>query len=289
MDTIMNTAITLPGCIHYNKRSFYRPRFIDNELTAVKAKNNDMQASIRHSRKIQGHIMCGMDNLYKRFPESFLIDKPKDIVSGDFFWLKEIDNKVIIVAADCTGHGVPAALMSVLGISFLNQIVIEEKFTSPSLILQRLSDMLKKAFHNSTNENGYADGMDIAVCAIDYNSGLIAFESALRPAYIISDQQLIILKGSRHSITGDNTHEYKNQLYRFKKGDQLYLFSDGYADQFGGPKNKKLLIKNFQKSLLNISGCSMTNQMLELERIFSDWKSDMEQTDDVLIAGIKLL
>jgi serine phosphatase RsbU (regulator of sigma subunit) len=220
----MNTAIAISGCTNYNKTLFFRPRSIDNELNNVRAKNNDMQASIRHSRKIQGHIMCGAQNLYQRFPESFLIDKPKDIVSGDFFWLKEIDNKVIVVAADCTGHGVPAALMSVLGISFLNQIVIEEKFTSPSLILQRLSKMLKKAFHNSGNENEYSDGMDVAVCTIDYGSGLIAFEGALRPAYIVSDQELVILKGSRHSITGDNTHEYKNQLHRFKKRGQIIPF-----------------------------------------------------------------
>ncbi|MGQ0826756.1 MAG: PP2C family protein-serine/threonine phosphatase [Bacteroidota bacterium] len=288
MKTMNATMHTHSGCLYNSKSLFYKPRVLDNELVAIKTKNNDMQASIRHSRKIQGHIMCGEQNLYRRFPESFLIDKPKDIVSGDFFWLKEIDNKVIVVVGDCTGHGVPAAFVSVLGISFLNQIVIEEKITSPSLILKKLSKMLKKAFHNSDNDITCNDGIDIAVCSIDYNSGLIAFEGALRPAYIISGQQLTILKGSRLSITGNNTDEYKNQLHKFKKGDSLYLFSDGYADQFGGPKNKKLLIKNFQKSLLEGSSYSMTTQMLKLERILIEWKSGMEQTDDIMIAGIKL-
>lgn len=284
----MNRAVTLPGCMYYNKNSFYKPTFMDNELVAIKAKNDDIQASIRHSRRMQGHIMCGENNLYKYFPESFLIDKPKDIVSGDFFWLKEINNKIIIVVGDCTGHGVPAAFMSVLGISFLNQIVMEERITTPSLILKKLSQMIKKSFHNSNSDMAYADGMDIAVCTIDYNSGFIQFEGALRPLYIVRDQQLMILKGSRHSITGDNTDEYKNQLFKFKKNDKLYLFSDGYADQFGGPKNKKLLIRNFQKSLLKMSDYSMADQMLELEELFVEWKSNMEQTDDILIAGIKL-
>jgi len=256
-----------------------------SELRAIESKNHEMLASIRHSRKIQGHIMCGEHNLYQRFPESFLIDKPKDIVSGDFFWLKEIDNRVIIVVGDCTGHGIPAAFLSVLGISFLNQIVIEEKITTPSVILKKLSKLIKTVFHNSDNCH---DGIDMAVCSIDYNSGFIAFEGALRPAYLIRDQQLNIVKGSRHSITGNHTDEYKNRLVRFKKGDMLYLFSDGYADQFGGPKNKKFLIKKFQKILLELSVHSAGRQMLELERLHAEWKTDMEQTDDIIIAGIKL-
>jgi serine phosphatase RsbU (regulator of sigma subunit) len=255
----------------------------------AETKSNETEASIRYSRTIQGSIMSGEANLYKSFPESFLIDLPKDIVSGDFFWMKEVGNKTVIIVGDCTGHGVPAALLSVLGISLLNQIIIEEEITDPSMILQKLSIRLKKTFHNSNYLNGmYSEGMDLAVCTIDFDSKTIAFEGALRPAYIISEKQLNIIKGSRNSITGDNSHAYSTKIYNFKKGDILYLFSDGFADQFGGAKNKKLLIKRFQNILIDISNSSMGRQMMILEQVFSNWKSGMEQTDDVMITGIKL-
>ena len=262
---------------------------METQKKETELKNQEMEASIRYSRTIQGSIMSGEHNLYKHFPESFLIDKPKDIVSGDFFWLKEVNNKIIVVMADCTGHGVPAALLSVLGISLLNQIVIEEETTDPAEILKKLSLSLKKTFHNSNPINGtFNEGMDMAICCIDRDAETIDFEGALRPAYIISEKQLNIINGSRHAITGDNNHDYRSKSYKFKKGDMLYLFSDGFADQFGGIKNKKLLVKRFQNILLNISHSSMGRQMITLEQIFMEWKSEMEQTDDIMIAGIKL-
>jgi len=261
---------------------------IETTAKETDMKNQEMEASIRYSRTIQGSIMSGEATLYKHFPESFLIDKPKDIVSGDFFWMKEVGNKIVVIVGDCTGHGIPAALLSVLGISLLNQIVVEEEITDPSIILKRLSNRIKKTFHNSHIINGvYSEGIDLAVCCIDFESKTIDFEGALRPAYVIRENQLTILKASRNSITDNTSQEYTTKSYKFEIGDILYLFSDGFADQFGGMKNKKLLIRRFQNILLDISGCSMGRQMLTLEQIFVDWKAEMEQTDDIIITGIK--
>lgn len=277
----------IASLLYVNKHGLIEDGSIENK--EAKTKKHDQEASIRYSRTIQNSIMPGGKNLSKYFPESFLIDLPKDVVSGDFFWIKKVGNKTVIIVGDCAGHGVPAALLSVLGITLLNQIVIEEEITDPSIILQKLSAGIKKTFYNPlAGGNMNPESMDLAVCCIDHESETIYFEGALRPAYIIRDKKLTIIKGSRHSITGDNSHKYFTKEYQFKKGDILYLFTDGFADQFGGHKNKKLLIKRFQEALVCVSDNTMGRQMQLLKEVFIDWKAGMEQTDDIILAGIKL-
>lgn len=262
---------------------------IEEEKKNEERKKEESQAGIRHSRTIQKWLMSEAAYLKRIFPESFLIDKPKEIVSGDFFWLREVENKIVIVIGDSTGHGVSAAMLSTIGICYLNQIVLEKKITDPSFILKNLSLQIKKTFSHINPANSiHALGMDLAICCIDFVSKTVSFEGALRPAYIISNKELIVLKGSRNMITGDFIQGYSTKLYNYKKGDMLYLFSDGFADQFGGKYNKKLLIKRFKNILLDISECSLIKQMNILEKFFNGWKSDMEQTDDIIMTGIKL-
>lgn len=258
-------------------------------------RNKELNESIIYAKRIQEGMMLKEKHLSRLFTESFLLFKPKDIVSGDFYWFTKIENKIIIAAADCTGHGIPGAFMSVLGISLLNQIVIEEKNTDVSFILQRLDHKIKKAFGYSSDffEDGkdMYDGMDISICCIDNEKRIFSFAGAFRPLYHISGNLLTRLEGSRYPIGGmslEVNRDYKKKTMSFSPGDKLYLFTDGYADQFGGKDNKKFMSANFRNILLKTSRFSMHTQRMELERFFSEWKNNSEQTDDILIVGIQL-
>jgi serine phosphatase RsbU (regulator of sigma subunit) len=258
-------------------------------------KKDELNDSIIYAKRIQEGMMLKEKHLLRLFPESFLIYKPKDIVSGDFYWFTRIENKVLVAVADCTGHGIPGAFMSVLGISLLNQIVIEEKNTDVSFVLQRLDHKLKKAFSYSMDlideEKHPYDGMDIALCCIDLDLNKIHFSGALRPIYHYVDGELNKYDGSRYPIGGlriEDERFYESQEIKFKSGDRLYLTSDGYADQFGGEKNKKFMVKKLKESFVKTSKYSIQTQQFELERLHTEWKNNNEQTDDILIIGIKL-
>ncbi|HLC83665.1 MAG TPA: SpoIIE family protein phosphatase [Bacteroidia bacterium] len=258
-------------------------------------KSTELNDSIIYAKRIQEGMMLKEKHLFRLFPESFILFKPKDIVSGDFYWFTKMENKIIIAVVDCTGHGIPGAFMSVLGISLLNQIIIEEKNTDVSYILQRLDHKLKKAFDYSNDfidENKRPfDGMDISLCCIDNETNFLTYAGALRPLYHISKNDFMSLDGSRYPIGGMNLEsirKYDSQSMNFHKGDKLYLCSDGYADQFGGAFDKKFMTKKFKALLLKTSKLSMQTQQLELERLFNEWKNNEEQTDDVLVVGIQL-
>jgi serine phosphatase RsbU (regulator of sigma subunit) len=258
-------------------------------------RSDELTDSIIYAKRIQEGMMLKEKHLFRLFPNSFILFKPKDIVSGDFYWFTRLENKIIVAVADCTGHGIPGAFMSVLGINLMNQIVIEEKNTDVSFILQRLDHKLKKAFDYSNDfideDKRPFDGMDISICCIDHTSNFLTFAGAQRPLYHISKNQLTTLEGSRYPIGGlnlESIRRYESQSVNFYRGDKLYFFSDGYADQFGGPKEKKFMTKQFKNVLQRTSRFSMQTQQLELERIFVEWKSNTEQTDDVLLLGIEL-
>ena len=262
-------------------------------------KNKEVNDSIIYARRIQEAMMLKEKHLHRLFPNSFILYKPKDIVSGDFYWFTKIEHKIIIVAADSTGHGVPGAFMSVLGINLLNQIVIEEKNTDVSFILKRLNHKLKKLFDYSDHfveenvdaEYRVQDGYDIAICCIDYKEFTLTFAGAMSPLFFVSNNILFVIPGSRNSICGtkmETERTYEKYTEKFEKGDQIYLFSDGFADQFGGLKNKKFLRKNFKSLLLENSSLCMQEQQVVLEKTFNEWKKFEEQTDDVLVIGIQL-
>lgn len=259
------------------------------------AKSNELNDSIIYAKRIQEGMMLKEKHLFRLFSESFILFKPKDIVSGDFYWFTKMDNKIVVAVVDCTGHGIPGAFMSVLGINLLNQIIIEEKNTDVSFILQRLDHKLKKAFDYSNDlideDKRPFDGMDISICCIDYDTNFLTYAGALRPLYHISKNDFTSLEGSHYPIGGMNLEsirKYESQSINFNKGDRLYLCSDGYADQFGGPNDKKFMTKKFKSTLLRTAKLSMQTQQLELERMFNEWKGNIEQTDDVLIVGVEL-
>ena len=259
------------------------------------SRNRELNESIVYAKRIQEGMMLKEKHLAKLFKESFLIFNPKDIVSGDFYWFTKLNDKIIIAVADCTGHGIPGAFMSVLGISLLNQIVIEEKNTDVSFILQRLDHKIKKAFSYSheliTEDRQMNDGMDISICSISPSEGILSFAGAFRPVYHVSENILTILEGSRYPIGGLNLEakrEYSKKTISYKTGDRLFMFSDGFADQFGGNRNKKFMAGKFRSLLLKTSRLSVSTQKDELERTFLEWRNNNEQTDDVLVVGVKL-
>ncbi len=269
-----------------------RPELSLKKMEPLAAANTELNDSIVYAKRIQEAMMLKEKHLSRLFPESFLLFKPKDIVSGDFYWFTKLDNKIIIAVADCTGHGIPGAFMSVLGISLLNQIIIEEQQSNTSLILQRLNHKLKKAFAYSMDyqdEDKYHDGMDIALCCIDPDQQKIEFAGAFRPLYLVRNNVLRELKGSRYPIGGlylESDRSYSNISFDYLAGDKLYLCSDGFADQFGGNSNKKFMTKKFKQLLEKTSKYSMNTQYKELERAFHEWKNNTEQTDDILIIGV---
>ncbi|MGZ4035879.1 MAG: PP2C family protein-serine/threonine phosphatase [Bacteroidia bacterium] len=267
--------------------------FLKNETKGKK--NTELNDSIIYAKRIQEGMMLKEKHLFRLFPKSFILFKPKDIVSGDFYWFTKIENKIIVAVADCTGHGIPGAFMSVLGISLLNQIVIEEKNTDTSFILQRLDHKLNKAFAYSNDfldeENQPYDGMDIALCCIDHETNVLTYSGAFRPLYHVSNNDLKSIDGSHYPIGGlnlESNRKYESKSMDFKNGDKIYFCSDGYADQFGGPKNKKFMTRNLKNMLVKTSKLSMQTQQLELDRMFNEWKNNYEQTDDVLIIGLTL-
>jgi serine phosphatase RsbU (regulator of sigma subunit) len=242
--------------------------------------------SIEYAKRIQAAILPSMELFSDRL-EHFVLFKPRDIVSGDFYWAEEFDGKFLIVTADCTGHGVPGAFMSMLGISLLNEIIISKEIIRPDRILNRLREKIIVALKQESGSI-LKDGMDMTICLFDKGTRALQFSGANNPLYLISDGDLIHIKGDKmpvaiHDIMDPFTlHELK-----LKAGDTFYTFSDGFADQFGGPQEKKFMAKNFRKLLLSIQDLSMLEQGNRLDEVFEDYRKEIEQVDDVVIIGVK--
>ena len=253
-----------------------------------------ISASIRYAKHIQTALLPPTDFLNSTIPEHFLLFKPRDVVSGDFYWAVQKENISFIAAADCTGHGVPGAFMSMLGISFLNEIVNKnpiEKLSAAN-ILNQLRTYIKTSLRQTGKENETKDGMDIALCTIDFDKNIMQFAGAQNPLIIIRDKEIIQYKGDRMPI-GIHIVEkpFTNHTIDIIKNDCFYIFSDGFIDQFGGIDNKKFMIRNFKNLLLEINNKSMSEQNQILETTLSEWiatSNDFDQIDDILVIGIKI-
>ena len=254
-------------------------------------KNQKITDSINYAKIIQSSILPSFDELKKHLPESFIFYQPKDIVSGDFYWLYPVsDSTVIFAVVDCTGHGVPGALMSMLGYSLLEQIINQQKIEKPSEILDQLNYLVIESLKQSENGDTVKNGMDMIIFKLDYSNYELEFAGAKNPLYVIRNQNLIELKGDRKSIglSSSNTNLFTNQTLKLQQGDHLYAFSDGYVDQKGGTENKKFYSANFQKLLISISALKTDEQQNQIERAYTNWKGSKEQVDDVLVFGVKV-
>jgi len=258
----------------------------------IEEKNKDIIDSLNYAQRLQENILPP-DNLVKKlFPESFVFYKPKDIVSGDFYWIEPDGDNVFVAVVDCTGHGVPGAIMSIVGNNLLHKILKEEKITSCAQMLDRLVvNLVKYLRQDESNERISNDGMDVALCKINVKSGAAEFAGAFNPVLVIKGDIITEYKPNKFSV-GRHTYaagfKFTDNSFSIEPGSMLYLFSDGYADQFGGRKGKKFMRKNFYSLLKEISALPATEQAERLNRTFYDWKQDITQVDDICVIGIRI-
>jgi len=275
----------------------------------IELKNKDIIDSITYAKRIQDAILPTGEMFTQQLSDTFILFKPKDIVSGDFYWLTNKDNISLFAAVDCTGHGVPGAFMSIVGYNLLDKIVGEYGITSPDKILNELNKGVSAALRQEIDSDKINDGMDISLCSFDKITGVLEFSGAYNPLYILSKSTLILigedeLKPIMTDEKGVNLYEVKanrfpigsysegkmfsKHSFKLNKGDTVYMFSDGYADQFGGPKGKKFRYKQFKQLLLSINDKTMVEQHHILENAFTEWRGDLAQIDDVIVIGSRL-
>ena len=256
----------------------------------LEKKNKETRDSIIYAKRIQEAILPLPEKIQNSLPNSFVFYLPRDIVSGDFYWFKKIRNKIFIAAVDCTGHGVSGAFMSLIGNDLLDDIICKKEIDAPNAILDELHKGVIKVLKQSSNEGASKDGMDVALCVMDKKLKQMHFAGALRPLIQIRNNELTRIKSGYSPVGGFSGVESKFETHQIKlqKGDVFYIYSDGFADQFGGERHKKYMTKKFRNFLLSISKFPMQEQHGLVEKEFFSWKGDMEQVDDVLVLGFKV-
>lgn len=260
---------------------------IKNEEITIK--NREITDNVNYAKRIQSAILPDLNTIYSTFKNSFVLYIPKDIVSGDFYSFFRIEDTAIIIAADCTGHGVTGAFLSVVGNSLFTQIINERKITDPGLILDCLHEEMINTLNQRNSES--TDGMDVSICCVDLKNNSLKYAGANRPLWIIRNNELLIYSPNKFPVGGLQIIHEENFLtheIQLHENDTFYIFSDGYADQFGGEFGKKLMTKKFKEILLSIQHLSMNEQKKYLEDYLKNWMGKNEQVDDVLVIGVKI-
>ena len=255
----------------------------------IAAQNREITESITYASRIQEAVLPTTDILQTYFSGHFVINLPRDVVSGDFYWLKEMNNKLIITVADCTGHGVPGAFLSMLGSAFLSEIVSHKHDINANDILNILRNRIIGTLKESS-ENKRHDGMDMALCVFDFDKNYIQIAGAYNPVFIIRDEKLISIDADKMPVGFHRKQDisFKNQIFDFKKDDLLYMFSDGIIDQFGGKHGRKFRKANFKKLLLMVAEMELDDQKDIILQTYLEWKGNLNQLDDILLIGLKI-
>ena len=263
---------------------------LDKQKKEIEVQNLNLTTSINYAERIQTAMFPSDDIFCANLFEHFILLKPLDIVSGDFYWFKQNKNSMYVAAADCTGHGVPGAFMSILGLTFLNEIVNQNITLNVNDVLNELRERVIKALHQTQENNSTRDGMEMALVKIDLESKKMQFAGAGRPIYIIRDNQLQDIRGDKMpvGIYDDDGNSFTKREMELKKNDIVYIFSDGYVDQIGGPDRKTFRAKKFKELLLDNCHLPMFEQKKVLEGNLNEWKGNIEQIDDILVIGIKI-
>jgi len=258
----------------------------------IEHKNKDITDSINYAKRIQSSILPSIDLLRCAFPDSYIFYKPRDIVSGDFYWYRMVNKTQFLIAcADSTGHGVPGAFLSMVGSTLIKDICTRKDVNTASDLLKALDDDLKNTLNQErTGSEQSFDGMDIAICVIDIITKKLIYSSAMRPIFIYNENELKYLKADRFSIGGDDIKDkqFQDQEFQLNGGDIVYMFTDGYNDQFGGPKGKKLKLSGLHSLLSEICTLPMEQQSQIIKQNFYSWKGTMSQVDDILLMAIKI-
>jgi len=269
---------------------------IQSQKDTLEVKNRETIDSINYAKNIQDALLPTEAEFLKHFSDSFVLFKPKDIVSGDFFWIYEKNNLIFYATADCTGHGVPGGFMTMLGLSFLDDIIEGQQIQNPAEALNLMRDKIIAALKQTGNIGESKDGMDITICCIDKNKKELNFASANNNLYIIknnlegaNEKTITEYKANRQPVGFH--HHYKSftlQTIPLEDGDCIYTFTDGYADQFGGPKGKKFRYKQFGQNLMNNSHLNFSVQKNILDATIDQWRGPLEQIDDILVIGVRI-
>jgi sigma-B regulation protein RsbU (phosphoserine phosphatase) len=264
-------------------------REISYYLKELETKNKLITYSIRYAEHIQKTILDLHSEISKFIPEYFIYFKPKDIVSGDFFWFYETDILLILAVMDCTGHGVPGAMMSMMGITLLNEIIKNNQIIKAAQLLNKLRDKIIEALGQKGIVSEVSDGMDGSILLIEKGNKKIHYAGAFSNMYMVRNHELQMIKGDRMPVSHDDIlKDFTNQEVSVEKGDMLYLYTDGYVDQFGGTEDKKFKHNSFTELLLEIHEKSASEQKEILSATFENWKGQQEQVDDVTVLGVRI-
>jgi serine phosphatase RsbU (regulator of sigma subunit) len=263
-----------------------RTQQLNEQKLLVEEQNQEIKDSITYAKRIQEAILPNSNAVKETFPDSFVLYQPKDIVAGDFYWMEKSDELINFAVADCTGHGVPGAMVSIVCHNALNRSVREYNCTEPAAILDNTRKLVIDSL--SKNKMDVKDGMDISLISYDPKKMNILFAGANNGLYLIRNNELTNYKSDRQPIgVFEDQKPFNQQNIDLQKGDVIYLFTDGFADQFGGEKGKKLKTSNFKSLLLEIHQLTMEEQKEKLQESFENWRNDIEQIDDLCIAGIR--
>jgi len=266
-------------------------RKIEESNHIITQKNKDILDSINYARRIQSAILAPKEEIFSVFKEAFILYKPKDIVSGDFYYFSNVDGHGLIAAADCTGHGVPGALMSMIGNDLLNHVTRERRLTKPGEVLDNLHKGITNVLKQDGRHGETRDGMDIALLSFDlHDKSKIQYAGAYRSLCIVRNGELIDFKADKFPIGNASMERgnFTNNVIDVQKGDMCYIFTDGYADQFGGEQGKKFMVKKFHKLLIDYSKLDVYDQERFLDSAIEAWRGDHEQVDDILVIGIRI-
>jgi ligand-binding sensor domain-containing protein/serine phosphatase RsbU (regulator of sigma subunit) len=263
---------------------------IESQHDIINEKNANITSSIKYASHIQNAVLPPLELIDKLLPDNFILSKAKDIVSGDFYWITEKENKIVFTVADCTGHGVPGAFMSLLGITYLNEIVNIEGITKSVDIVNKLREKVVRSLQQGRKDVPTTDGMDIVLCVLDKDKKKIQYTGGMINLVYIRNGKLEIIRSDRNSVCVlyNNSEPFTMKEFEYKTGDVFYLFSDGYADQFGGEHDRKYFVHRFYVELLDIHRLQMFKQKEILEKNLNEWMGDNIQTDDITVVGIRL-
>ena len=255
----------------------------------VDEKQQEITDSINYAKRLQQGILVPFDLVHSWLSESFIFFKPKDIVSGDFYWIEKVGDKIYFAVADCTGHGIPGAMVSIICSNALSNALYEDKITAPAKILDATREIVEKRFVRSTDN--LKDGMDISLCCLNVKTKTVSWAGAMNPLWIIKKDSNKIeeLKPDRQAIGFiEKPKSFTEHKVKLQLNDSLYLFSDGYQDQFGGEKGKKYMKGKMKKFVLSVQDQDMQTQLASFDKEFNSWKGSHEQIDDVCVMGVKV-
>ena len=293
LNVFMTCALLYLAVRMFKYENLIYSKEISHQRDVIEEANKDIVSSIHYAKRIQKALLASDSMMKKNLPEHFVLYKPKDIVSGDFYWGEKTGSKFLLCTADCTGHGVPGAFMSLLGISFLNETVKERKVIRPDLIFNQLrEDIIQVLNPEGTLDEG-KDGMDAVLCCFDFQDLTMEFACANNPLWIIRENKLLEFKPDKqpigmYEIVESEHRAFQLQTQKLQKGDVVYTFTDGYADQFGGEKGKKFKYKQLQEILLDVCNKPMDEQHSVLDKTIENWRGTLDQVDDILMIGIRI-